>query len=44
MIHGYTMEECQQLVDEISQRISIPDYVILFSTKEFKKTRIIYQT
>lgn len=43
MIHGRTREECQKLVSEISQTIAISDYVMLFSTKEFKKTRIIYQ-
>ncbi len=43
MIHGYTEEQCQGIVDKVSAETGLTDYVLLFSTKEFKKTRVIYQ-
>lgn len=42
MIHGLTKDECQQIADKISRETGLIDYVLLFSTKEFKKTRIKY--
>jgi DNA-binding Lrp family transcriptional regulator len=43
MIHGYTNEQCQGIADKVSAETGITDYVLLFSTKEFKKTRVKYQ-
>jgi len=43
MIHGRTNEQCQEIADKVSTETGITDYVLLFSTKEFKKTRVIYQ-
>ena len=42
MIHSRTSEACQETVGNISRRIGLEDYVLLFSTKEFKKTRVKY--
>ncbi len=35
--HGYTREEVLDEVREISEKTGIRDYVVLFSTKEFKR-------
>ncbi|RUM58356.1 MAG: Lrp/AsnC family transcriptional regulator [Persephonella sp.] len=42
MIHSKSKDELDQFVRELSQEIGINDYMILYSTKEFKKKRIRY--
>ena len=42
MIHGHTREECQEIADKVSTKTGLTDYALLFSTKEFKKTRVKY--
>ncbi|MFC2041255.1 AsnC family transcriptional regulator [Chloroflexota bacterium] len=42
MIHGHTKEACQKIADKISVETGFTDYVMLFSVREFKKTRIKY--
>ncbi len=42
MIHSHTKKACQSIVSDVSQKIGLMDYVLLFSTKEFKKTRVKY--
>lgn len=42
MVHGHTREVCQNIVSGISRRIGLTNYVILFSIREFKKTRVRY--
>ena len=42
MVHTRTVEECEQLIREISAAIGIDDYLVLYSTKEYKKVRIKY--
>lgn len=42
MIHGHAEEICQEIADRVSRETGLRDYVLLFSTKEFKKTRIKY--
>ena len=42
MIHATSKEGCQQVASEISQATEITDYVMLYSTREFKKTRVRY--
>jgi DNA-binding Lrp family transcriptional regulator len=42
MIHGQTREACQDIVRDISRKTGLTDYVMLFSTKEFKKARVKY--
>jgi len=43
MIHGHTRERCQGIADKVAAETGLTDYILLFSTKEFKKTRVIYQ-
>jgi len=43
MIHGHSKEQCQEIADRASAEAGLTDYVLLFSTREFKKTRVIYQ-
>ncbi|MFC2067407.1 AsnC family transcriptional regulator [Chloroflexota bacterium] len=43
MIHGHNREECIEIADKISAQTELADYVVLFSTKEIKKTRVRYQ-
>jgi len=42
VIHSYTRKACQSVVQCASQGIGLEDYVLLFSTREFKKTRVKY--
>lgn len=42
MLHGHSRETCQETADKVSRETGLMDYVLLFSTKEFKKTRIKY--
>ena len=42
MIHGRTKEACQEISSKISAETGLTDYVMLFSTREIKKTRIKY--
>ena len=38
MIHGRTRQDCLGVVNKIYKRIGSPEYRILFSSKEYKKT------
>lgn len=42
MIHGHTRETCQKIANQISDECDLTNYVLLFSTREFKKTRVKY--
>jgi DNA-binding Lrp family transcriptional regulator len=42
MIHGHTREACKEVADKVSAETSLTTPVMLFSTREFKKTRIKY--
>ena len=42
MIHGRTREACREIADEVSAENGLAEYVMLFSTREFKKTRVKY--
>jgi DNA-binding Lrp family transcriptional regulator len=44
MIHGRTREEVEGLVRKVSEESEVEDYLILYSTREFKKTRVRYFT
>lgn len=44
MIHRQTREECHQLAAEMAESIGINDYKLLFSTKELKKSSMVYFT
>ncbi len=40
MVHGKSQEECKALAEKLAEKIGIKEYIILFSTKEFKKVRL----
>ncbi len=42
MIHGHTKEACQEIAGKVSAETGLTDCVMLFSTREFKKTRVKY--
>ncbi len=42
MIHGHSREVCQEVADKVSRETGLMDYVLLYSTKEFKKMRVKY--
>lgn len=42
MIHGRSREVCREIAEKISDESDLIDYVLLYSTKEFKKTRVKY--
>jgi len=42
MLHGPDPASCRKLADELAQEIGADDYAVLFSTREFKKTRLRY--
>lgn len=43
MVHSQSKASCLRVIEKISRDIGISDYVALFSTREFKKTRILYR-
>lgn len=40
MIHGRSVSECEQIAERLAAAVGLPDYRILFSTREFKKIRL----
>lgn len=42
MIHAPTREGCEAIVGEISRQTGIKDYLLLYSIKEYKKSRVRY--
>ena len=42
MIHATSREGCEQVAEEISNATGITDYLMLYSTREYKKTRVRY--
>ncbi len=42
MIHGRTKKACQEIASKVSAETGLTDYVMLFSTREIKKTRVKY--
>jgi len=42
MIHGRRREECERIAREISAKSGVTDFVVLYSTKEYKKQRVEY--
>jgi siroheme decarboxylase len=42
MIHGHAKSACRDIIKKISSDNGMEDFVVLFSTKEFKKTRVKY--
>ncbi len=42
MTHGRTKQECEDVLDAIAAETGLGDRVVLYSTKEWKKTRLVY--
>lgn len=42
MVHGKTEEECEKILETIAQETGIKDHQALYSTTEYKKTRMKY--
>ncbi len=42
MVHGATKDACKDVVRKMSETTGLEDYRILFSTREFKKTSMVY--
>ncbi len=42
MIHNSSREVCQELAEKVFRETGLTDYALLYSTKEFKKTRVKY--
>lgn len=44
MIHGRKVGDCEKVVEAIKEATGLDDYAVLYSTKEYKKTRVRYFT
>jgi DNA-binding Lrp family transcriptional regulator len=44
MVHARTPEKVREVIEDIASQTGLDEYDILFSTKEFKKTRVPYFT
>ena len=44
MVHGHTPEECERVLGAIAEDTGLTEYVSLYSTREYKKTRVEYFT
>jgi len=42
MVHAKTQEECDTLIDEMAKESGLTEYGKLYSTREFKKQRLVY--
>jgi len=42
MVHAQTPDECERVIQELSTTTGIADYQVLYSTREYKKTRVRY--
>ena len=42
MVHGTSQEVCEEIAVEISEATGITDRMLLYSTREYKKTRVRY--
>ena len=44
MTHGRTREECEAVLEALSAATGLNEYAVLYSTREYKKTRLKYFT
>ena len=42
MTHGRTKQECEDVLDAIAEETGLDERIVLYSTKEWKKTRLVY--
>jgi len=44
MVHGHNGRDCEQTIAAIRAETGVDDYALLWSIKEYKKTRVRYFT
>ncbi|CAN5190083.1 AsnC family transcriptional regulator [soil metagenome] len=44
MVHGRSVEECETVLEAMADETGVHDYTSLYSTREYKKTRVQYFT
>jgi len=44
MVHGHNGRDCEQTIAAIQAETGVDDYALLWSIKEYKKTRVRYYT
>jgi DNA-binding Lrp family transcriptional regulator len=44
MVHGRSVEECENVLKAMAEETGLTDYTSLYSTREYKKTRVRYFT
>jgi hypothetical protein len=44
MVHGRSVEECENVLDAMAEETGITERLSLYSTREYKKTRVRYFT
>jgi DNA-binding Lrp family transcriptional regulator len=44
MVHGRSVEECENVLRAMAEETGLTDYTSLYSTREYKKTRVRYFT
>ena len=44
MVHGRTARDCEETIDAIANETGVDEYTLLWSIKEYKKTRVMYFT
>jgi len=44
MVHGQSMEQCEDVLRAISEKTGVTEYISLYSTREYKKTRTQFYT
>jgi DNA-binding Lrp family transcriptional regulator len=44
MVHATDINECDKILQTISQQSGVKDYMALYSSKEYKKVRVKYFT
>ena len=42
MTHGRTRQDCEDVLDAIARETGLRERIVLYSTKEWKKTRLVY--
>jgi DNA-binding Lrp family transcriptional regulator len=44
MVHGQSTEQCEEILEAISRTTGVSEYISLYSTREYKKTRLQFYT
>lgn len=44
MVHARTVKECEEMLKAIAEKTGLTEYMALYSSKEYKKTRVEYFT